>query len=176
MGFPTEQRDHRSPHVYAETPCSATLEARRPEAWKEAPATKRERPKRRPATEDFSEFTNRSAIIQSSHPDANGLAAAPATDELWSPVLYDPNSDSVRIIPPSHRTPLGSQFRDFKEKLNEKTHRLAGLLSPDRSESLSLPLRIHGIGHKTTVSTSQISHPVQSSSSRLGRADWKEFE
>lgn len=179
MGIPPGQTaDHRSPHVYARTPCSATLGAKRPEvADNTFLATKKEpeRPKFRPAPDDFSEFTNRSAVILSSRPEAPNSAAK--TTDLWSPVLYDPNSDSVRIIPPSRPSPLASQFRDFKDKINVKTHRLAGLLSPERSETLPLPLRAREAGHKTSASTSNIEKiSTQSSSNRLGRANWKEFE
>lgn len=176
MGLPTEQPDRRSPHVHARTPCSATLAATRPQASRDAPVAKKERPKFRPAPDDFSEFTNRSAVIRSSRPDADASGRA-ATADLWSPVLYDPSSDSVRIMPPSRPTPLGSQFREFKDRINEKTHKLAGLLSPDRSESLPLPLRVHETpAHNPAASASKTQLSAQCSSSRLGRADWKAFE
>lgn len=177
MGLATEHTaDHRSPHVRARTPCSATLAAKRPETLENASSrTKKERPKFRPAPDDFSEFTNRSAVIVSSRPDAHNSAGA-KTAELWSPVLYDPGSDSVRIIPPNRSSPLASQFREFKDKINVKTHRLAGLLSPEKSETQPLPLRLHDAGHKTSASVSKIQLSTQPSSNRLGRANWKEFE
>lgn len=176
MGIPTElAADHRSPHVRARTPCSATLDAKRPEASdKTSVVTTKERPKFRPAPDDFSEFTNRSAVILSSRPNAPSPGAK--TAELWSPVLYDPNSDSVRIIPPNRPSPLTSQLREFKDKINVKTHRLAGLLSPERSETLPLPLRAREASHKTSASTTDLEISTQTSSHRLGRANWKEFE
>ncbi|KAJ4393764.1 hypothetical protein N0V93_002979 [Gnomoniopsis smithogilvyi] len=182
MGILSERTaDHRSPHVLphvrTRTPCSATLDAKRPETPENTSPvpTKKERPKFRPAPDDFSEFTNRSAVILPSRPDAPPSSVSNTAD-LWSPVLYDPNSDSVRIIPPSRPSPLASQFRDFKDKINVKTHRLAGLLSPERSETLPLPLRAHEADHKASASTSNIQISSQSSSHRLGRANWKEFD
>lgn len=177
MGLATEHTaDHRSPHVRARTPCNATLDAKRPETLENASLTiKKERPKFRPATDDFSEFTNRSAVIVSSRPDAHKSTGVKAAD-LWSPVLYDPGSDSVRIIPPNRSSPLASQFREFKDKINVKTHRLAGLLSPEKSETQPLPLRLHESGHQTSASVSKIQLSTQPSSNRLGRANWKDFE
>lgn len=179
---PTAQPHQRSLHVHARTPCSAAPEAVRPDTLPhDGPRSgpKIERPRFRPATDDFSDFTNRSpAIIRSSHPAVNSPATPAA--ETWSPVLYDPTSDSVRIIPPSRRTPLVSQFRDFKDKINGvkhgvHAHRIAGLLSSERPDSQPLPLRAHDAGHERDLSGPDIHHFVQPSSARLGRADWKEF-
>lgn len=183
MGPPTAQPDQRSPHVYARTPCSATLEASRPDASQDSPTPpslpKKDRPKLRPAIDDFSVFTNHSTVIRSSHPTLNspGITA----ENSWSPVLYDPNSDSVRIIPPRSRTPLVSQFREFKDKINGvkhgvHAHRLVGLLSSERPESQALPLRAHEAGHERDISGPEIPNFVQPSPARLGRTDWKDFE
>lgn len=185
MGPPTAHSDQRSLHVSARTPCSPTLQATRPDALlfqdiSRPVTTKMDRPKFRPATEDFSQFTNRSsAIIRSSHPAVN-TPRSPGAD-TWSPVLYDPSSDSVRIIPPSRRTPLVSQFREFKDKINGvkngvHAQRLAGLLSSEKPGHQPLPLRAHEAGQDKTSSAPEVHHSVQPSSARPGRADWQEFE
>lgn len=130
----------------------------------------------------FSQFTNRSStIIRSSHPAVNSPNSLRA--DTWSPVLYDPSSDSVRIIPPIHsrRTPLVSQFREFKDKINGvkngvHAQRLAGLLSSEKPENQSLPLRAHEAGQEGNSSGSEVRHSVQPSSARPARADWQEFE
>lgn len=106
----------------ARTPCTGTLGAKRPESFSSGPI-RNDRHKPHALFQDPSASLSRSTLTTSPSPRLTRRPSSLSShSRVFNTALYDPSSDSIHIMPNTHQhtrqTSLESQFREFKDRVN----------------------------------------------------------
>lgn len=125
----------------ARTPCSGTLGAKRPESFSSGPI-RNDQHRPHGLFQDHSASLTRSLTTSSSHRLTRRPSSLSSHSPVFNTALYDPSSDSIHIMPNTHQhtrqTSLESQFREFKDRVNNTKPQHSDFPEPKRPHSLNI--------------------------------------